>query len=231
MRLSANFINLEVTVTGVPKLRIPTLLLREKQRTAKRFSVRIPICFSFDDMFFCVDHPSAYTCGITCTVYLPYVLEPHLMSLSRVQVMRKKTDPETLVIKKKIAKSSKSNNTKVRQAKRQHGNTAATTASPPAQRRDHDVTNSRDCMGDEECGNSETRGRSVTPIESDLLKYLNVHIMPPDIDKLTSFEIGREEYLQGIIQLVQSDCPEVVRDMDSFLAAMQKAFKYTIGAQ
>jgi hypothetical protein len=39
MRLSANFVNLEVTVTGVPKLRIPTTLLREKQRTAKRFSV------------------------------------------------------------------------------------------------------------------------------------------------------------------------------------------------
>ena len=39
MRLSADFVNLEVTVTGVPKLRIPTTLLREKQRTAKRFSV------------------------------------------------------------------------------------------------------------------------------------------------------------------------------------------------
>ena len=42
MRLSANFVNLEVTVTGVPKLRIPTTLLREKQRTAKRFSVTKP---------------------------------------------------------------------------------------------------------------------------------------------------------------------------------------------
>ena len=43
MRLSANFVNLEVTVTGVPNLRIPTTLLREKQRTAKRFSVCVQI--------------------------------------------------------------------------------------------------------------------------------------------------------------------------------------------
>jgi hypothetical protein len=44
MRLSANFVNLEVTVTGVPKLRIPITLLREKQRTAKRFSVTLFHC-------------------------------------------------------------------------------------------------------------------------------------------------------------------------------------------
>jgi hypothetical protein len=44
MRLSANFVNLEVTVTGVPKLRIPITLLREKQRTAKRFSVTLLHC-------------------------------------------------------------------------------------------------------------------------------------------------------------------------------------------
>ena len=62
MRLSANFVNLEVTVTGVPKLRIPTTLLREKQRTAKRFSVRTP--YDFIDIHF-------YLC---CIMRIPAVL-------------------------------------------------------------------------------------------------------------------------------------------------------------
>ena len=234
MRLSANFINLEVTVTGVPKLRIPTTLLREKQRTAKRFSVRTPSIFDFNVMLFCIGLVTAYTCGITCTVYLPYVLEHHVMSLPRIQVMRKKTDPETLAVKKKIIKSSKSNNTKARQTKCSNTDAGrvtgkmtghATAPSSPIQKGDHAGTNSRKGMGDGECETNENRGRSVTPTESDFSKYLNVHITPPDIDRLTSFEMSREEYLNGIIQLVQSDCPEVVRDMDSFMEAIRKAFK------
>jgi hypothetical protein len=42
MRLSATFVNREVTATGVEKLRIPITLLREKLRTARRFSVKNP---------------------------------------------------------------------------------------------------------------------------------------------------------------------------------------------
>jgi hypothetical protein len=42
MRLSATFVNREVTATGVEKLRIPITLLREKLRTARRFSVKTP---------------------------------------------------------------------------------------------------------------------------------------------------------------------------------------------
>jgi hypothetical protein len=40
MRLHAAFVNRESTATGVEKLRIPTTLLREKLRTARRFMVR-----------------------------------------------------------------------------------------------------------------------------------------------------------------------------------------------
>jgi len=39
MRLHATFVNRERTATGVEKLRIPTTLLREKLRTARRFMV------------------------------------------------------------------------------------------------------------------------------------------------------------------------------------------------
>jgi hypothetical protein len=42
MRLSASFVDRDVTVTGVEKLRIPITLLREKMRTARRFSVKTP---------------------------------------------------------------------------------------------------------------------------------------------------------------------------------------------
>lgn len=42
MRLSEHFVNREFTVTGVQKLRIPTALLREKLRTARRFMVHTP---------------------------------------------------------------------------------------------------------------------------------------------------------------------------------------------
>jgi hypothetical protein len=68
------------------------------------------------------------------------------------------------------------------------------------------------------------RERSTTPIESDLLKYLTANITPSDPGGLTSFVISREEYLRGIVQLVKSDCPEVVDNIDSFTTAMQQAF-------
>jgi len=144
-----------------------------------------------------------------------------------LQVMRKKTDPETLVLKKKISKSSKSSNIKVRQTKRPPTNTdPRTEPASPIQKVDRSVGYAREDTCDEEC--IEVRERSVTPVQSDLLKYLNVHITPPEIGNLTSFKLSREEYLDGIIKLVQSDCPEVVSDMGSFMEAMQNAFKYNM---
>jgi hypothetical protein len=41
---------------------------------------------------------------------------------------------------------------------------------------------------------------------------------------VTSFVIGREEYLEGVVRLVQSDCPEVTNNMKSFIDAMKDAF-------
>ena len=81
--------------------------------------------------------------------------------------------------------------------------------------------NQADDIGSDE----STRERSTTPIESDLLKYLTAHITPPEPGGITSFVISREEYLRGIVQLVKSDCPEVVDHIDSFMSAMQQAFK------
>jgi hypothetical protein len=57
MRLHAAFVNRESTATGVEKLRIPTTLLREKLRTARRFMVRVPWCA----------HPFWRTSGMTHT--------------------------------------------------------------------------------------------------------------------------------------------------------------------
>jgi hypothetical protein len=42
VRLNATFVNREVTPNGLTKLRIPQALLMEKQRTARRFMVRVP---------------------------------------------------------------------------------------------------------------------------------------------------------------------------------------------
>ena len=79
--------------------------------------------------------------------------------------------------------------------------------------------------------------RSPTPLENDLLHYLTLHITPPqsigttdcpikhdDSWFITSFDIGVTEYLQGIVRLVQSDCPEAVHDLRPFLSAMKQAF-------
>lgn len=76
-----------------------------------------------------------------------------------------------------------------------------------------------------------SRDRSPTPLESDLLRYLTAHITPMHKEEnkefyvdVTSFVIGRDEYLQGIVRLVQSDCPEVSGDLKCFVQAMQQAF-------
>jgi hypothetical protein len=79
--------------------------------------------------------------------------------------------------------------------------------------------------------------RSPTPLENDLLQYLTLHIAPPPPCStengylqpdnswlMTSFDIGVNEYLQGIVRLIQSDCPEAVQDIKPFMAAMRKAF-------
>ena len=79
--------------------------------------------------------------------------------------------------------------------------------------------------------------RSPTPLENDLLQYLTLHISPPTSVSignafpqpdnpwlLTSFDIGVTEYLQGIVRLIKSDCPEAVHDIRPFLSAMEQAF-------
>jgi hypothetical protein len=83
---------------------------------------------------------------------------------------------------------------------------------------------------------SACRSRSTTPLETDLLRYLTAHIKEPSIqDKgsfcldVTSFVIEREEYLQGVVRLIQADCPEVVDDLNSFMACMQEAFIHVKG--
>ena len=81
---------------------------------------------------------------------------------------------------------------------------------------------------------SDSRDRSSSPVESDLLRYLTAHIAPPDADAsfsadVTSFVIGRDEYLEGIVRLIQSDCPEVVDNMASFIHAIQGAFHNVTG--
>lgn len=91
-----------------------------------------------------------------------------------------------------------------------------------------------DDIPDDSVSVSGSRERSTSPVESDLLRYLTVHIAPPLLvassskgflfADVTSFVIERDEYLEGIVRLIQSDCPEVAHDMKSFTDAMQKAF-------
>jgi hypothetical protein len=91
-----------------------------------------------------------------------------------------------------------------------------------------------DDMVDDTVSMTDSRDRSTSPVESDLLRYLTAHIMPPctmDCNSIgssgvdvTSFVIGREEYLEGVVRLVQSDCPEVTNNMKSFIDAMKDAF-------
>jgi hypothetical protein len=67
---------------------------------------------------------------------------------------------------------------------------------------------------------------SPTPVESDLLVYLSAHTNPPKniIDGYTVFSIETDEYLRGIVRLVQSDCPEICTEIGSFLNSMARAF-------
>jgi hypothetical protein len=104
-----------------------------------------------------------------------------------------------------------------------------------------------DDMVDDNGSNTGSRERSNSPVESDLLRYLTVHIAPPcftDSDAMestdmkqsfcidvTSFVIEKDEYLEGVVRLIQSDCPEVVQDMKSFVSAMQKAFTNVNGIE
>jgi hypothetical protein len=162
-----------------------------------------------------------------------------------VQVMRKKPDTlpvvtNTPVVKKIISKRPRPNTANVRERPSKHTTThsqqLADTPFPPTDSGgshddltgtippDSGVGGLGDDMSNEGGG---TRERSVTPTESDLLKYLTAHITPSEPGCFTSFVISREEYLQGIVQLVKSDCPEVMADMDCFMHAMQQAYTYT----
>ena len=93
--------------------------------------------------------------------------------------------------------------------------------------------------GDSFGGSNRDSGieRSPTPLENDLLQYLTLHIAPPQPCSagngslqpdnswlMTSFDISVNEYLQGIVRLIQSDCPEAVHDIKPFIAAMEQAF-------
>jgi hypothetical protein len=155
----------------------------------------------------------------------------HPFNILLLQVMRKKIDttPATSGVSQKvIVKKPRSSTASARSRQ------AKTVAVPPQQALP--IVSSANVDGgtaDEIHSPPDSRDRSTTPIESDLLKYLTAHITPSQVptetgtcfqSDLTSFVISREEYLHGIIQLVQSDCPEVVQDIDSFMHAMQKAF-------
>jgi hypothetical protein len=155
--------------------------------------------------------------------------------LIRTQVMRKKAEvspvsTSTGIAKKITAKVSRVT-TKVLHKKDVSPSVNIKQIDCPASPPSHGMVT---CEDDDNNGGS--RGRSTTPpSESDLLRYLTAHITPhthishntphPETGgELTSFTIGREEYLEGIVRLVKSDCPEVVQDMGGFLKAMKQAF-------
>ena len=150
--------------------------------------------------------------------------------------MRKKTDvpnatnSNTAVVSNKIiSKPSRSKQTAVSSVKKNstqsHGE-RETEKGTTFDLVDTAVTGTRD-----DTSANSSRDRSPTPLESDLLRYLTAHITPMHKQEhsefyvdVTSFVIGREEYLQGIVRLVQSDCPEVSGDLTCFVQAMQQAF-------
>ena len=150
--------------------------------------------------------------------------------------MRKKTDTVSVVSNKIITKSAKRIASSTHDKTTKHMTTGkeqavCTMSSSPSPEGEvlgtngHGVGHSRDEMCDDMGSDNGSRGRSITPTESDLLKYLTAHITNPVVDGLTSFVISREEYLKGIVDLVKSDCPEVVHDMECFIGAMQTAFR------
>jgi hypothetical protein len=166
-----------------------------------------------------------------------------LESLTQIwstQVMRKKSDIVAVVSNKTIAKPTKVRCTNTRDRTTKRTVTAITQQpvfaprSPLPMSHEHAKGNMAGSVleqtgdtCDDRYSDTGSRDRSVTPIESDLLKYLTAHITPPVQGGFTSFVISREEYLQGIVELVKSDCPEVVQDMSFFMEAMQQAFKDT----
>jgi hypothetical protein len=156
--------------------------------------------------------------------------------LIQTQVMRKKAEITPLSTSAGITKKITA---KVSRASAKTLRTKDVSPSVNIQQIDHPASPPSHCIGvcDDDESNGGSRGRSVTPSESDLLRYLTAHITPPttahpetgDMNKLfggelTSFTIGREEYLEGIVRLVKSDCPEVAQDMAFLKNAMQQAF-------
>jgi len=161
--------------------------------------------------------------------------------------MRKKTDPASVsntsgIAKKPPAKprasavvkygdthaSTKTSNDDAQAASSQHiaePVDAFQTMISPAKHN----TNTEDSLP----SNYSSREPSSTPIENDLLRYLTAHISPPIQASghaticsrdLTSFEIGANEYLVGVVRLIKNDCPEISKEINVFLGAMQQAF-------
>jgi hypothetical protein len=165
--------------------------------------------------------------------------------------MRKKTDNVSnsltgRVSKKIIAKGSRvsshdttANISIVNNMTESDNKTSATLQSTPQSKKTM-MTQGADgrtgrAINDDVISNSGSRDRSTTPLESDLLRYLTAHISPLGADGFhdlyiggTNFAIGRDEYLQGIVRLVKSDCPEVTDDVQSFLEAMKQAFSTVV---
>ena len=153
--------------------------------------------------------------------------------------MRKKTDAVSVVSNKVITKVKRIANTRDKTTKNTSTLTQSDACTISSQSgtphtasqcgalgvNGHVLTNAGENMGDDMGSDTGSRERSATPTESDLLKYLTSHITNAVVDGVTSFVISREEYLKGIVDLVKSDCPEVVHDMDCFLTAMQAAFR------
>ena len=147
------------------------------------------------------------------------------------QVMRKKPDSTGGVSNKIIAKPSRSKSTTVLIAGRKD---STLSTNPPPIQNDNIIDSTNDIGihttdGVNDTSPASSRDRSPTPTESDLLRYLTAHISPINTESgfyidVTSFVIGRDEYLQGIVRLIQSDCPEVSDDMKGFVEAMQQAF-------
>jgi hypothetical protein len=155
--------------------------------------------------------------------------------------MRKKstadvtTPPSNIVSRKVIAKKSRTHTS---------GQTAGENCAAVHTTSDTVLSNTshpdRACphvydVGDDNMSPTGSRERSGSPVESDLLRYLTVHITPPFLvdstikgsscSDVTTFVIERGEYLEGIVRLIQSDCPEVALDVASFTQAMQAAFR------
>jgi hypothetical protein len=92
--------------------------------------------------------------------------------------------------------------------------------SDPLQPPSHGLLPPMDLESNPSCTSSER----TPPCECDILRYLSTNIRPPDVIQVTSFVIGVDEYLQGVVQLIQRDCPEMAPGVHVFTAAIQKAF-------